>query len=68
MHRDFVYCMKLIFFVEIMRKNAKLKNTTKMVKLSQQIPVRSYSFAHIITQDKYVAFKIVSCNRTGDFL
>ena len=61
MPRDFVYCIKLIL-KEFMRKNnAKLKNATKMVKLSQQILVRSYSFADIMTRDNYVAFKIVSC-------
>ena len=47
MHRDFVYRMKLIlkeynFLCE--KNNAKLKNTTQMVKLSQQILVSSYSF------------------------
>ena len=39
-----------------------------MVKLSQQILVHSYSFADIMTRDKYVAFKIVSCSRSGNFL
>ena len=46
---------------EYMRKNnAKLKNTTKTVKLRQQILVSSYSFADtcIMTRDKYFAFKI----------
>ena len=37
-----------------------------MVKLSQTILVRSYSFADIMTRDKYVAFKIVSCSRSGE--
>ena len=37
-----------------------MKNTKKIVKLSQQNLVRSYSFADIMTRDKYVAFKIVS--------
>ena len=50
------------------KNNAKLKNTTKMVKLSPKILVRSYSFADIMTLDKYVAFKIVSCCRKGNFL
>ena len=69
MHRDFVYCMKLILKEFMLKKNnAKLKNTKKMVKLSQQILVRSYSFADIMTQDEYVAFKIVSCSRSGNFL
>ena len=45
-----------------------LQNTKKMVKLSQQILVGSYSFADIMTRDKYVAFKIVSCSRSGNFL
>ena len=34
-----------------------------MVKLSQTILVRSYSFADIMTRDKYVAFKIVSVDQ-----
>ena len=69
-HRYFVYCMKLIlfYFLNMRKNNAKLKNTTKMVKLSPTILVRSYSFADIMTRDKYVAFKIVSCSRTGNFL
>ena len=68
MHRDFCYCMKLIL-TQIMRKNnAKLKKTTQMVKLSPKMLVRSYTFAHIMTRDKYVAFKIVSCIRTRNFL
>ena len=49
-------------------KKAKLQNTTKMVKLSQQILVSSYSFADIMTRDKYFAFKIVLCSRSGNFL
>ena len=48
--------------------NTIMQNTTKIVKLSQQILVRSYSFADIITPDKYFAFKIVSCSRSGNFL
>ena len=69
MHRDYVYCMKLIFNkIYVKNHNAKLKNTTKIVKLSAKILVRSYSFAHIMTRDKYVAFKVVSCSRTGNFL
>ena len=69
MHRDFVYCMKLIV-TEFMRKktNIKLKNTTKIVKLSPKILVGSYSFADIMTRDKYVAFKIVPCSRSRNFL
>ena len=35
---------------------------------SQQILVCSYSFADIMTRDKYVALKIVSCSRSGNFL
>ena len=50
------------------KNNAKLKNTTKMVKLSQQILVSSNSFADIMTRDKYFAFKIDSCSRAGNFL
>ena len=69
MHRDFVYCMKLILKEYICEKNnATLKNTAKMVKLSQQILVSSYSFADIMTRDKYFAFKIDSCSRSGNFL
>ena len=68
MHRYFVYCLKLIR-KEVMRKNnAQLKKTSQIVKLSKQIMVRSYSFADIMTRDKYVAFKIVSCSRSGNFL
>ena len=48
--------------------NAKVKNTTKIVNLSAKMLVRSYSFTHIMTRDKYVAFKIVSCSRTGKLL
>ena len=67
MHRDFVYCLKLIR-KEVMRKNnAQLKKTSQIVKLSKQLMVRSYSFADIMTRDKYVAFKIVSCSRSGNF-
>ena len=63
-----VYCMKRVL-KEFMRKNnAKLKNTTKMVKLGQQILVRSYSLADIMSREKCVAFKIVSCSRSGNFL
>ena len=43
------------------KNNAKLKNTAKFGSYS-------YSFVHIMTPDKYVAFKIVSCSRTGNFL
>ena len=68
MHRDFVYCMKLILKRIYAKQNAKLLNKNKMVKLSQQILVRSYSFADIMTLDTYVAFKIVSCSRSGNFL
>ena len=50
------------------KNNAKLKNTPKMVKLCQQSMVSSYCFADIMTRDKYFAFKIVSCSRTGTFL
>ena len=68
MYRYFVYCMKLIL-KEFMRKNnAKVKNTTKIVKLSQQILIRSYSFADIMTRDKYFSLKIVSCSRSANFL
>ena len=42
MHRDLVYCMKLILKEFMQKNNAKLKNNTKMVKLSQQNPVHSY--------------------------
>ena len=68
MHRDYVYCMKLIIIEFMLKNNAKLKITKKMVKLSQQIMVRSYNFADIMTRDKYVAFKIVSCSRSGNVL
>ena len=44
------------------------KNTKKMVKLIPQILVRSDSFGDIMNRDKYVAFKIVSCSRSGNFL
>ena len=44
-----------------------MKNTKKMVKFSQQIPVRSYSFADIMTRDKYVAFKIFQAVDQGIF-
>ena len=54
--------LKIIYAKNIMQ------NTTKMVKLSQQILVCSYSFADIMTRDKYVALKIVSCSRSGNFL
>ena len=50
------------------KNNAKLKNTTQIVKLSQQILVHSYSFADIMTRDKYFAFIIVSCSRSGNVL
>ena len=39
-----------------------------MVKLSQQILVSSYSFADIVTRDRYFAFKIYTCSRSGNFL
>ena len=64
MHWDFVYCMNVICG----KNNVKLKNTTKIVKLSQQIMVSSYSFADIMTRDKYFAFKIYTCSRSGSFL
>ena len=50
------------------KNNAKLKNSTNMVKLSPTILVRSYTFADIMTRDKYVAFKMILCRRTGNFL
>ena len=50
------------------KNNVKLKNTTKMVKLSQQILVSSYSFADTMARDKYFAFKIYTCSRSGNFL
>ena len=53
MHRDFVYFMKLIL-KEFMRKQI-MKNwkiPKQIVKLDQQILVRSYSFADIMTRDK----------------
>ena len=70
MHRDCVYCMKLIIIEFMLKKNnGKLKIIQKkMVKLSQTILVRSYNFADIMTRDKYVAFKIVSCSRSGNVL
>ena len=68
MHRDYVYCMKLILAKYMPKNNAKLKNITKMVKLSATILVRSYSFAHIMTREMYVAFKIVAFSRKGNFL
>ena len=67
MHRDSIQCMKQFFF-NYAEKNAKLKNTTNIVKLSPKMLARSYSFADIMTLDKYVAFKIVPCSRTGNFL
>ena len=68
MHRQFVYCMKLILKEFMAKKYCKLKNTTQLVKLSRQIMVHISSFADIMTRDKYVAFKIVSCSRSGNFL
>ena len=68
MHRDCVYCMKLILKEFMRKKYCKIENTNKMVKLRQQIMVRSYSFADIMTRDNYIAFKIVSCSRPGNFL
>ena len=68
MHRDCVYCGKLILKEFMRKKNAKLKNTKQIVKLSLQMIVRSYSFADIMTRDTYVAFKIVSCSRSWNFL
>ena len=52
---QFVYCIKLIVKEYLRKYNAKLKNTAKMVKLSPKILVHSYSFADIMTRDKYVA-------------
>ena len=67
MHRDFVYCMKLILKEFMPKKNnATLKNTQKMV-VKPTILVRSYTFADIMTRHKYVAFKIVSSSRSGNF-
>ena len=68
MHRDCVYCMKLILKNVCEKNNAKLKNTNKMVKLSQKIMVRSYSFADVMTRDNYIAFKIVACGIPGNLL
>ena len=68
MHSDCVYCLKLILKEFMLNKIEKLKNTKKMVKLSQTIMVRSYSFGDIMTRDKYVAFKIVPCSRSGNVL
>ena len=51
MHRDCVYCMKLILKEFMLQNNAKLQNTKKIVKLSQQILVGSYSFADIMIRD-----------------
>ena len=52
MHRDFVYCMKLILKAFMLKNNAKLESTKTIVELSQRIMVRSYSFADIMTRDK----------------
>ena len=60
--------MKLIKKKNVGKHNATLKNTTKMVKLCKQLLARSYSFADIMTRGKYVAFKLVSCSRRGNFL
>ena len=68
MHRDLVYCMKLILKEFMQKNNAKFKNNTKIIKLSQQNLVRSYSFADIMTLDKYASFQIVSCSRSENFL
>ena len=57
-HRDYVYCMKLILKKYMQKYNAKLKKPTEIVRLSATILVRSYCFAHIMTREKYVAFKI----------
>ena len=67
LHRDCVYCMKLILKELCEKNNAKLKNTTKMFKLRPKNLVRCYSFADIMTREKYVAFKIVACSRSGNF-
>ena len=63
-------CHRLCLLHETnLKKYAKtiMQNTTTMIKLSQTILVRIYSFADIMTRDKFVAFKIVSCSRTGYF-
>ena len=57
MQRDFVYCMKLILKEFRRINNAKLKNTTTIVKLSPTILVRSYSFADIMTRASILQLK-----------
>ena len=67
MHRHSAY-LKLILKEFIRKKECKIEKYQNIVKLSQPILVRSYSFADIMTRDKYVAFKIVSCSTSWNFI
>ena len=68
MHRYFVYCMKLILKEFMRKKECKIEKYHKNCQIKPTILVRSYSFADIMTRDKYVAFKIVSCSRSWNCL